>query len=221
MANNDQPVIMESKKQVKVFFRDPNKKTEAVISGKPQVSDPKKSLGQTISKYAFGREDVSDPGKYIWESYLEPTGKRVANDIVEHFLMTIKHMFQRWIWDGKILDDGNGRLVDRTSFSNWGKKNEPVKASAVMSPVKEIKFDTAGDAQKVLDELKMSIQSDSEGHCATVRQYYEAANLPELCESGVSSSTGWTDLDKVEVKPHPDGDGFYLNMPRPRGLKVR
>ena len=218
----EHPIIMEDKKQVHLFLQDPNKRqqqpqTQAVIDEKPKYSDPKKSLAQKLSKYAFG-EEMTNPGKYVLDSYFLPTGKRVANDILEHILMMIKHTFQRWMWDGKILD--NNELIDRTSFSNYGRQQNVIQASVKMSPVKDITFTTKEAAEKVLNRLKRSVNDPQEGNCVTVRTYYEAANLPELCD-GVSSSSGWTSLDKVEVKPCPDSNDFYITLPRPIGLRVR
>ena len=215
----EQPVIMKEKQQVRLYI-DPSskpKKTEAVIDVKPTATDPKKSLAQKLSKYAFG-EEIDSPGKYVWDSYLEPTGKRVLNDILEHFLVMIKHTWQRWMWQGKILD--NDQLVDRTSYSNYGRQPQQLQAAVKMSPVKDITFPTKAHAEKVLSKLKALINDPQEGRCATVRSYYEAANLPELCDT-VSSSSGWIKLDNVEVKPCTDGDGFYINLPRPIGIKAR
>ena len=211
----EHPVIMETK-QVKVLVKHPDQKPakDAVVNTAPKVSDPKKTVAQRLSEYAFG-EEIDQPGKYIWTSYLEPTGKRVANDIVEHFLLMIKHAFQRWIWHGKILDDGNWR-GDRTSFSNYSRRNEPIKAAVMMSPVKELTFNTQADAERVLAELKGTIEH--EGGAVTVRQYYEASGCANLCEAGVSSSSGWTNLSKAEVKPQPDGSGYVINLPRPVSL---
>jgi len=212
---NQHPVILDNKKQVKILVRNPEQspKKESVVENKVEVAEPKKTIGQRLSAYAFG-EEVAQPGKYIWKGYLEPTGKRVANDIVEHFLLMLKHTFQRWIWNGKTLDDGkwNG---DRTSFSMYSKKMEPIKAMVMMSPVKELTFATQADAQSVLNEMKATVEKDQ---LVTVRQYYEASGHPELVEAnGVSSSSGWTNLSKIEVKPKEDG-GYYIPLPRPISL---
>jgi len=214
----DHPVIMDSK-QIKVSLQQPGKQApqkDPVVETLPGVSDPKKTLAQRLSKYAFG-EEVESPGKYIYTSYLEPTGKRVANDIVEYFLLMIKHTFQRWIWKGKILDDGKwGGRMDRESFSNISRRNEPIKASVMVGPVKELTFNTQRDAECVLQELRDTIREEDQ---VTVRQYYEASGRPELVESsGVSSSSGWKSLDKVTVDPQPDGSGYYIKLPRPISL---
>ena len=216
----EHPIIMDDKKQVRLFLQNPGAKAaqkKSVVDETPKYSDPKKSIAQKLSKYAFG-EEVGNPGNYVWKSYLEPTGKRVANDIVEHFLMMLKHTFQRWLWDGKILD--NNELIDRTSFSNYGRRQDTIQAAVKMSPVKDITFSSKASAERVLGELKRSVADPQEGNCVTVRSYYELSGLPDLCD-GVSSSSGWTNLDKVEVKPCEDGDGFRITLPRPIGLKAR
>lgn len=213
----ERPVVMENK-QLKVFIK-PTKKQEqreSVVDTAPKVSDPKETVGQRLSEYAFG-EKIEQPGKYIFDSYLAPTGKRVANDILEYFLQLIKHTFQRWIWHGKTLDDGKWG-GDRTSFSNYSKGPEPIKAMVKLSPVKELTFATRAEAARVLDEMR-GIASN-EGGWTTVRQYYETSGCPQLCESGVSSSSGWNEgmLKKVEITEQPDGDGFCLKLPRPVSL---
>lgn len=215
----EHPIIMEDKKQVHLFVNQSGDMgfRRAVIDEKPNVKEPKKTVAQRLSKYAFG-EEMTNPGEYVLKSYFEPTAKRVANDILEHVLMTIKHTFQRWMWNGKILD--NNELIDRTSFSNYGRKPETIQGAVKMSPVKEITFTQESSAQKVLNDLKRLVNDPSQGNCATVRSYYEAANLPELCDS-VSSSSGWTSMDGVTVKPCEDGKDFYITLPRPIGLKVR
>lgn len=225
----EHPIIMDNNasKQIKIMVRQPGQGSsrpdvphqDSVVDTKPDVKDPKKTLGQRLSAYAFG-EEVAEPGKYVWKSYLEPTGKRVANDIVEHFLMMVKHTFQRWIWNGKTLDDG--KWVDRTSFSNFSKRPEPIKAMVMMSPVKELTFGTQAEAERVLSEMRGT--AHEEGGAVTVRQYYEASGCPELVEpNGVSSSSGFTEamLEKVAVKPQPDGSGYYITMPRPMSLTAK
>lgn len=214
----EHPILMDSKKfnilVKKPGQTQPTEKRESVVENAPEVSEGKKSVAQRLSKYAFG-EEVAEPAKYVWTSYLEPTGKRVANDILEYFLQMIKHSFQRWIWNGKTLDDGKWK--DRTSFTNYyGQQSEPIKASVMMSPVKELTFGTQADAEKVLAELKGIIEH--EGGAVTVREYYETSGCPQLCESGVSSSSGWTNLSKAEVKAQPDGSGFIISLPRPISL---
>ena len=138
----------------------------------------------------------------------------MANDIVEYFLQMFKHAFQRWIWNGKTLDDGKWK--DRTSYSNYSNGGTgPVQAAVMMSPVKELTFESKIDAEKVLKELVDTISSDG---AVTVRTYYEASGVPGLCEAnGVSSRSGWTDLSKAEIKSQPDG-GFCISLPRPKSL---
>lgn len=214
----EHPVIMDNNsKQVRILVKQPGSEhhqKDSVVDNKPQVTDPKKSVGQRLSKYAFG-EEVAQPGKYIFDSYLAPTGKRVANDIVEHFLLMVKNTFQRWIWNGKTLD--NGKWVgDRTSFSNYSRGPEPIKASVMMSPVKELTFGTQAEAERVLSSLRETMAN--ENGMVTVREYYETSGCPELVETnGVSSSSGWKDLSKVTVKANPDG-GYSISLPRPVSL---
>lgn len=211
----EHPIIMgdNNTKQIKVFVKQPGMKsnTESVVQTAPKVSEGKQTIGQRLSKYAFG-EEVAEPGKYIWKSYLEPTGKRVANDIVEHFLLMLKHTFQRWIWNGKTLD--NGKWVDRTSFSNYSSQPQQIQAMVMMSPVKELTFATAADANRVLKELRDIV---AEENMVTVRQYYEASGRPELCGDGTASSSGWTTMDGIEVKANPDG-GYTIGLKRPVSL---
>ena len=113
----EHPIIMDQK-QLKLTIARPGQPTrqptESVVETAPQVSEGKETFGQKISEYAFG-EKVAEPGKYIWKSYLEPTGKRVANDIVEHFLLLVKHTFQRWIWNGK----GSRATRDSCTRASW------------------------------------------------------------------------------------------------------
>lgn len=216
----EHPIPMNDTKPVKILIRQPGSEgvvpaqSQSVVDSKPEAKDPKKTVAQKVSKYAFG-EEVAQPGKYIFDSYLAPTGKRVANDIVEHFLLLLKNTFQRWIWNGKTLSS-DGWNVDRTSFSNYSRRNEPIKASIMMSPVKELTFSTQADAEKVLASMRQTMEK--ENGMVTVREYYETSGCPELVESsGVSSSSGWKDLSKASVKANPDG-GYSISLPRPVSL---
>lgn len=221
----EHPVIMDNK-QVKILVRQPNpnaahSQKESVVENSVEVSEPKKTISQKLSKYAFG-EEVQEPGKYIYKSYLEPTGKRVANDVVEHFLTMIKHTFQRWLWgvNAKLPDDG--KYYDRTSFSNSSRQPQQIKAMVTLSPVKDLTFETYEDADRVLNELKYT--AENENGIVTVRQYYEASGQPGLVESnGVSSSSGWKlDMLKRIEKPLPSSDknGFYIPLPKPISLSA-
>lgn len=216
----EHPIPLNDTKPVKILIRQPGSEgvvpaqSQSVVDSKPEAKDPKKTVAQKVSKYAFG-EEVAQPGKYIFDSYLAPTGKRVANDIVEHFLLLLKNTFQRWIWNGKTLSS-DGWNVDRTSFSNYSRRNEPIKASIMMSPVKELTFGTQADAEKVLASMRQTMEK--ENGMVTVREYYETSGCPELVESsGVSSSSGWKDLSKASVKANPDG-GYSISLPRPVSL---
>lgn len=220
----EHPIIMD-KKPVKILIRQPGQSSVAshqqapVIEEDemPTVAEPKKTFGQKLSTYAFG-EEVARPGQYVWKSYLEPTGKRVANDIVEHFLLMIKHTFQRWIWNGKTLDDGKW-VGDRTSFSKISTANEPIRAMVAGSPVKELIFPTESAANRVLKNLKDTIEEE---RLVTVRQYYESAGQAALCEpNGVSSSNGWTNLDKAKIEATADGSGYQIILPRPVSLSSK
>lgn len=222
----EHPIVMENKQQVKILVKQPGQNVrhetkKSVVESGVEVSEPKKTVAQRLSAYAFG-EEIQEPGKYIFKSYLEPTGKRVANDVVEHFLTMIKHTFQRWIWgiNAKLPDDG--KYYDRTSFSNSSRQPQQIKAMVTLSPVKELTFETYEDAERVLNELKYTAQE--ENGVVTVRQYYEASGQPGLVESnGVSSSSGWKlDMLKRIEKPLPQADknGFYIPLPKPISLSA-
>ena len=56
----------------------------------------------------------------------------------------------------------------------------------------------------------------------TVRQYYESAGQASLCEpNGVSSSNGWTNLDKAKIEATTDGNGYQIILPRPVSLSSK
>lgn len=224
----EHPIIMDNK-QVKILVKQPGSKPgggghsvkTSVVETPPDAAEPKKTVAQRLSAYAFG-EEIAEPGKYIYKSYIEPTGKRVANDVVEHFVGMIKHALQRWIWglNAKLPDDG--KYFDRTSFSNSSKSQQPVKAMVTLSPVKDLTFAEYSDAQKVLKEIIDT--ADAENGVVTVRQYYEASGRPELVEAnGVSSSSGWKKEMLAKIKeplPRDDKSGFYIPLPKPISLTM-
>ncbi len=70
----------------------------------------------------------------------------------------------------------------------------------------------------MLKYLKDTVEQDG---LVTVRQYYEAGGQPSLCEAnGVSSSSGWTSLNKAKVEATTDGNGYQITLPRPVSLSA-
>ena len=215
MAEQDISKYTDPEKKIRIMIQDPNRpKTQPVSKEKPTVTDSKPTVKQRLTSYAFG-EEKDKPAEYIWDSYLKPTGKKMLNDIVTTALKTIKNGFQRWLFDGKVLDD------DRINYQAFGKNGAPVgakKTYKMMAPVKELTFVDYSNALQVLIEMKKIIASEE--RCVTVGKYYELADAPEEADAN-SFTSGWLNLDSVVKPVEAPGGGFILKLPPPVSLKVR
>lgn len=217
MAERDISKYTNPDTKIRILLQDPNRpKTEPVSKEKPTVTEAKPNVKQRLTKYAFG-EEKEHPIEYVWESELKPRGKRVVNDLVELTLTTIKHAIQRWLFDGKIMDN------DRVNYQAFGKNGVPVstpvkKTYKMMAPVKELTFVDYSNALQVLVEMKKIIASEEQ--CVTVGKYYELADAPEEADS-TSYTSGWFNLDSVVKPVEAPGGGFILKLPPPVSLKIR
>ena len=216
MAEQDISKYTNPDNKIRIMIRNPDRQiSQPVSKEKPTVTDTKPTVKQRLTRYAFG-EEKDKPAEYVWESYLKPTGKKIINDIVTQALTTIKHTVQRWLFDGKILDN------DRIDYQAFGKNgvSGPVqkKTYKMMAPVKELTFVDYSNALQVLVEMKKIIASDE--RCVTVGKYYELADAPEEADS-TSYSSGWLNLDSVTKPVEAPGGGFILKLPPPVSLKIR
>lgn len=216
MAEQDISKYTNPDTKIRIMLQDPNRqKANPVSKEKPTVTEAKPSVKQRLTKYAFG-EEKENPAEFIWESELKPRGKRVLNDLIELALTTIKHTFQRWLFDGKIMDN------DRVNYQAFGKNGSGTaqvkKTYKMMAPVKELTFVDYSNALQVLVEMKKIIAGDE--RCVTVGKYYELADAPEEADS-TSYTSGWLNLDSVVKPVEAPGGGFVLKLPPPVSLKIR
>lgn len=215
MAEQDISKYTYPDAKIRIMVQDPNKpKSQPVSKEKPTVSESKPGLKQRLTYYYFG-EEVEKPVERIWETDLKPRGKRLINELVEAGLTGLKHMVQRKLFDGKILDN------DRVNYQAFGKNGSgpaPKKTYKMMAPVKELTFVDYSNALQVLVEMKKIISSEE--RCVTVGKYYELADAPEEADS-TSYSSGWLNLDSVVKPVEAPGGGFILKLPPPVSLKIR
>lgn len=215
MAEQDISKYTNLNAKVRIMIQDPGRqKSDPVSKEKPTVSDAKPSVKQRLTYYAFG-EEVDNPLERILDTEIKPRGKRLINELVESALLGIKHMVQRKLFDGKILDN------DRINYQAFGKNGGtgPVKKTyKMMAPVKELTFVDYSNALQVLVEMKKIIASDE--RCVTVGKYYELADAPEEADA-TSYSSGWLNLDSVTKPVEAPGGGFILKLPPPVSLKIR
>ena len=215
MAEQDISKYTNPNAKVRIMIQDPERqKSDPVSKEKPTVSDAKPTVKQRLTYYAFG-EEVDNPLERILDTEIKPRGKRLINELVESALLGIKHMVQRKLFDGKILDN------DRINYQAFGKNGGtgPVKKTyKMMAPVKELTFVDYSNALQVLVEMKKIIASDE--RCVTVGKYYELADAPEEADA-TSYSSGWLNLDSVTKPVEAPGGGFILKLPPPVSLKIR
>lgn len=215
MADQDVSKYTNPDNKIRIMIQDPSKvKSDPVSKEKPKVKDTAPTVKQRLTYYAFG-EEVDKPLERIWESEMKPRGKRLINELVEAGLLGIKHMVQRKLFDGKILDN------DRINYQAFGKNGSgpmPKKTYKMMAPVKELTFVDYSNALQVLIEMKKIIASEE--RCVTVGKYYELADAPEEADA-TSYSSGWLNLDSVTKPQEAPGGGFILKLPPPVSLKIR
>lgn len=215
MADQDISKYTNPDNKIRIMIQDPNRTVASPVSKeKPTVADNKPSMKQRLTFYAFG-EEVDKPMDRVWETELKPRGKRLINELVESALLGIKHMVQRKLFDGKIMDN------DRINYQAFGKNGSgpaPKKTYKMMAPVKELTFVDYSNALQVLIEMKKIIASEE--RCVTVGKYYELADAPEEADS-TSYSSGWLNLDSVVKPVEAPGGGFVLKLPPPVSLKIR
>ena len=208
---DNKPVILDN--QVNITIRDPNSPVQdkKIISGNVKRVKTKEKAGKKFVHAFFG-EDVENPGEYIVDNYLVPTGLRMLNNAGQTILKHASDGLQMLLF-GKVVNQNNGQ-TDYTSFSNGGQSIQQPTARRLVDAVETFVFGTRVDAERVLNEMRGRIGTYGS---VSVLDYYEMVGAPIDNMAYVFKDRAWTNLDSARVLSSPEG--FVIDLPRPISLR--
>lgn len=171
------------------------KKVDKIITGtaKTKPNEVRKFAGLIVS------DDASNVGNYVLMDVLIPTFKKAVVDVVEMILFGEK--------GGKRRSDG------RTPYrSYYDDRNGGPRKTANMAgrfDYDDISFDSRGDAELVLDQMRDLVDGDRGFGLVTVADMYDLAGLQAPF---TARKYGWFNLRTAEVIR--GRDGFYIRLPK-------
>lgn len=171
------------------------KKVDKIITGtaKTKPNEVRKFAGLIVS------DDASNVGNYVLMDVLIPTFKKAVVDVVEMILFGEK--------GGKRRSDG------RTPYrSYYDDRNDRLRKTANMAgrfDYDDISFDSRGDAELVLDQMRDLVDGDRGFGLVTVADMYDLAGLQAPF---TARKYGWFNLRTAEVIR--GRDGFYIRLPK-------
>ncbi|MFR1874963.1 MAG: hypothetical protein ACLS2Y_08830 [Mediterraneibacter faecis] len=171
------------------------KKVDKIITGtaKTKPNEVRKFAGLIVS------DDASNVGNYVLMDVLIPTFKKAVVDVVEMILFGEK--------GGKRRSDG------RTPYrSYYDARNDRPRKTANMAgrfDYDDISFDSRGDAELVLDQMRDLVDGDRGFGLVTVADMYDLAGLQAPF---TARKYGWFNLRTAEVIR--GRDGFYIRLPK-------
>ena len=171
------------------------KKVDKIITGtaKTKPNEVRKFAGLIVS------DDASNVGNYVLMDVLIPTFKKAVVDVVEMILFGEK--------GGKRRSDG------RTPYhSYYDDRNGRPRKTANMAgrfDYDDISFDSRGDAELVLDQMRDLVDGDRGFGLVTVADMYDLAGLQAPF---TARKYGWFNLRTAEVIR--GRDGFYIRLPK-------
>ena len=143
-------------------------------------------------------EDVEDIRDYIWNEVVVPATKNIISDVIDTILF------------GSI----GGRRGNRGGRTNYNKistrRSDDRTSVRRSSNFKEVIFDSAGDAEEVLDCMDEILEKYGS---VRVADYNE---LVGKSGSYTDNRYGWDDLRDARVVR--DGGGYRIKLPRPLPL---
>lgn len=180
----------------------PKKKVEKVISGSATVK--RRGLFRRFID-TFFNGDVKDVKSYLIFDVIVPSIKETINSIVNKGTEMI--LFGESTRSAK--KSGSGTYVSYGSSYRGERERLPSSTrNRMVRRFDDIRFETRGDAEQVLDIL---IELISIYNQATVGDFYDAAGItPEWTED--VDSYGWLDISGAKV--NRTRDGYILEMPR-------
>ena len=172
------------------------KRATKVVKG--AVSEKKPSKVRKFASFIVP-EDVDDIKSYIWEEVVVPATKNIMSDVVDTILF------------GSV----GGRRGTGRSRTNYNRISSRRDSDMRVSPrrsvdVKEVIFESRGDAEEVLDCMD------------DILEKYEMVRVADFNElvgkTGhyTDNNYGWLDLKDASVVR--DGGGYRVKLPKPLPL---
>ena len=181
----------------------PKKKVEKVISGSATVR--KRGLWRRFIDIFFNG-DAKDVKSYIVFDVLVPSIKETINSIINKGTEMI--LFGESSRSSKKSSSGGTYVSYGSPYRGDREKLPSSNRNRMVRRFDDIKFETRGDAEQVLDILMELLSVYNQ---ATVGDFYDAVGItPEWTED--VESYGWTDISSARVSRIRDG--YILEMPR-------
>ena len=171
------------------------KKVDKIITGtaKTKPNEVRKFAGLIVS------DDASNVGNYVLMDVLIPTFKKAVVDVVEMILFGEKGGKRR----------GDGRTPYRGYYDDRNDRPRKTANMAGRFDYDDISFDSRGDAELVLDQMRDLVDGDRGFGLVTVADMYDLAGLQAPF---TARKYGWFNLRTAEVIR--GRDGFYIRLPK-------
>lgn len=178
---------------------------EKVTSGK--VSTKKPSLGKKVSDNLF-IEDITKVKNYLIYDIALPAAKKLISESVSSAVDMMLY------GETRRHDQGSSGGVRRDYTRAYDDRNNRGKVATRSGTYSydEIIFDTAADANMVLDEMWKDI--DNYG-MVSIADMYDHAGV--MSERYTDNKYGWTNIRNADVGRNTDGS-YYLKLPKPQAL---
>lgn len=176
----------------------PEHRVQKVATGSVKPKSNLKKFAQTVIQ-----ENLRSAKSYAWKQVIFPA-------IQDTFISVVSILV--YGEPGHVNRPSRSSSVIRRSYDkDWDRNRnaqETVRPSNAFDS-EDIVFNTYGEAEYVLDELRRAIRNYD---IARVLDLYDAC---DLTPPSTGFNFGWTNLDNVKPTRMIDGSGYYLPMPRP------
>lgn len=175
------------------------KKVEKIISGTAKTN--KKTVGQKFVE-AFIPDDVTNVGDYLLQDIFVPSAKKLFEELVTSGISILLY------GDAGRSGRSNTRAgrVNYNSIHDGSNRNNNSTRSRSRYDYEEVKLDSRGDAEDVLDRMCELVAAYG---MASVADLYD---LVGITGNYTDNKYGWTDLRNAYVERARDG--YLIKMPR-------
>lgn len=177
---------------------------EKMVSAEVKVQ--KEGLGKKFAK-AFFSEDIRDVKKYVVYDLVIPGVKRAFLATMERLLFSGTGGYGFWGGGPTNYNKQYQQSQTRVTYNSSSYGPAPTPNVIDTNGVKQITYRTRADAENVLRELLMRIDSYGE---VSLSQYYE---LCGISYQFVDEKWGWKDLRTTRL--YPVAGGYCLSLPAP------
>ena len=181
-----------------------NPATKKVVKGKATVKK------NEIRKFTdiFVAEDASSVWDYLLHDMIIPATKNLLVDFGQAFIERMITGGSRGSRGGNY--GGGGSYRDYRSYSQPAPQYAAPSHNTTRMDYEDIVFQTAGDANAVLDQLQFEIRKYS---LVRVSDYYDISGLTA---PHTAHHYGWTNLSRARVVPVRGG--FIIELPKAAAL---